>query len=156
MKYKLPYANNDVRFHELKQSGVEYRLMVFRWYFFNTKNNQIDFVECSKKSRIQKKQQQTWSRLYLNFLQRHHLLNTKLIRHVFLENRLIFQNVFLNIWPTPICIVFCHLRSRFIVNSNMPSFFRFVKKWAIYRLAIISLAHAPVHVTDFPVVNSWS
>jgi hypothetical protein len=52
-----------------------------------------------------------------------------------------------------ICIVFCHLRSRFIVNSNMPSFFRFVKKWAIYRLGIISLAHAPVHVTDFPVVN---
>ena len=52
-----------------------------------------------------------------------------------------------------ICIVFCHLRSRFIVNSNMPSFLRFVKKWAIYRLGIISLAHAPVHVTDFPVVN---
>jgi hypothetical protein len=61
MKYKLPYANNDVRFHELKQSGVEYRLMVFRWYFFNTKNNKIYFVECSKKSRIQKKQKQTLS-----------------------------------------------------------------------------------------------
>jgi hypothetical protein len=27
------------------------------------------------------------------------------------------------------------------------------KKRAIYRLGIISLAHAPVHVTDFPVVN---
>ena len=31
----------------------------------------------------------------------------------------------------------------------MTSFFRFV----IYRLGIISLAHARVHVTDFPVVN---
>jgi hypothetical protein len=38
-------------------------------------------------------------------------------------------------------------------NSNTTSFFRFVNKRAIYRLGIISLAHAPVHVTDFPVVN---
>ena len=37
--------------------------------------------------------------------------------------------------------------------SNMTSFFRFVNKQAIYWLGIISLAHAPVHVTDFPVVN---
>jgi hypothetical protein len=35
----------------------------------------------------------------------------------------------------------------------MTSFFRFVKKRAIYRLGIISLEHALVHVTDFPVVN---
>ena len=35
----------------------------------------------------------------------------------------------------------------------MTSFFRFVNKRAIYRLGIISLAHAPVHVTDFPIVN---
>jgi hypothetical protein len=28
-----------------------------------------------------------------------------------------------------------------------------INKWAIYRLGIISLAHAAVHVTDFPVVN---
>jgi hypothetical protein len=35
----------------------------------------------------------------------------------------------------------------------MTSFFRFVDKRAIYRLSIISLAHAPVHVTDFSVVN---
>jgi len=35
----------------------------------------------------------------------------------------------------------------------MTSFFRFVNKRAIYRLDIISLAHAPVHVTDFTVVN---
>ena len=35
----------------------------------------------------------------------------------------------------------------------MRSFFRFVDKRAIYRLGIISLAHPPVHVTDFPVVN---
>jgi hypothetical protein len=35
----------------------------------------------------------------------------------------------------------------------MISFFRFVDKQAIYRLGIISLAHTPVHVTDFSVVN---
>ena len=35
----------------------------------------------------------------------------------------------------------------------MTSFFSFVNKRAIYRLGILSLAHAPVHVTDFPVVN---
>ena len=35
----------------------------------------------------------------------------------------------------------------------MTSFFRFVNKRAIYRLGIFSLAHAAVHVTDFPVVN---
>ena len=29
------------------------------------------------------------------------------------------------------------------------------KKRAIYRLGIISSAHAPVHVTDFPVVNVY-
>ena len=38
--------------------------------------------------------------------------------------------------------------------SNMTSFFRFVNKWVIHRLGIISLTHAPVHVTDFPVVNA--
>jgi hypothetical protein len=36
----------------------------------------------------------------------------------------------------------------------MMYFFRFVSKRTIYRLGIISLAHAPVHVTDFPVVNA--
>jgi len=41
----------------------------------------------------------------------------------------------------------------FKYNSNMTSFFRFVNKRAIYRLGIISFAHAPVHVNDFPVVN---
>jgi hypothetical protein len=30
----------------------------------------------------------------------------------------------------------------------------FVNKWVIHRLGIISLTHAPVHVTDFPVVNA--
>ena len=35
----------------------------------------------------------------------------------------------------------------------MTSFFRFVNKRAIYRLGKISFTHAPVHVTDFPVVN---
>ena len=38
-------------------------------------------------------------------------------------------------------------------NSNMTSFFCFVNKRAIYQLGIISLARAPVHVTDFPVIN---
>ena len=38
--------------------------------------------------------------------------------------------------------------------SNMTSFFRFVNKQAIYRLGIISLAHASVHVIYFPVVNN--
>ena len=37
----------------------------------------------------------------------------------------------------------------------MTSFFRFVKKRAIYRLGLISLAHASMHVTDFPVVNVY-
>ena len=41
----------------------------------------------------------------------------------------------------------------FINYSNMTSFFRFVNKRLIYRLVIISLAHAPVHMTDFPDVN---
>ena len=35
----------------------------------------------------------------------------------------------------------------------MTFLFRFVDKRAIYRLGIISLAHAPVHVTEFFVVN---
>ena len=35
----------------------------------------------------------------------------------------------------------------------MTSFFRFANKWAIYRLGIVTLAHAPVHVTDFLIVN---
>ena len=35
----------------------------------------------------------------------------------------------------------------------MTSFFRFLDKRAIYRLGIISLAHVPVHVTEFSVVN---
>ena len=35
----------------------------------------------------------------------------------------------------------------------MTSFYRFANKRAIYRLGIFSLAHALVHVTDFPVVN---
>ena len=39
----------------------------------------------------------------------------------------------------------------FNMNSNMTSFF---SKRAIYPLGIISLAHAPMHVTDFRVVNA--
>jgi hypothetical protein len=40
-----------------------------------------------------------------------------------------------------------------MTHSNMTSFFHFVNKQVIYRLGIISLAHAMVHVTDFPVIN---
>ena len=35
----------------------------------------------------------------------------------------------------------------------MTSFFGFVNKRTIYRLGIISLTHALVHVTGFPIVN---
>ena len=35
----------------------------------------------------------------------------------------------------------------------MTFFFCFLNKRAIYRLGIISLAHVPVHVTDYSVVN---
>ena len=35
----------------------------------------------------------------------------------------------------------------------MTSFVRFESKRAIDRLGIISFAHAPLHMTDFPVVN---
>ena len=38
------------------------------------------------------------------------------------------------------------------VYSNMTSFFRFVNKRDL-SIGYISLAHEPVHVTDFPVVN---
>ena len=41
----------------------------------------------------------------------------------------------------------------YIIGSNMTSFFRFVKNRAIYLLGIISLAYAPVYVTDFSVVD---
>jgi hypothetical protein len=44
-------------------------------------------------------------------------------------------------------------RKNVICYSNITSFFRFVDKRAIYWLGIISLAHAPVHVTDFSVIN---
>ena len=36
-------------------------------------------------------------------------------------------------------------------NSNMTSFFRFANKRASYPFGIISLAHAPVNVTDFSI-----
>jgi hypothetical protein len=39
----------------------------------------------------------------------------------------------------------------FKVYSNMTSFFRFVNKRASYSFGIISLAHAPVNVTDFSI-----
>jgi len=38
-----------------------------------------------------------------------------------------------------------------VQNSNITSFFRFVNKRANYQFGIISLAHAPVNVTDFSI-----
>jgi len=38
-----------------------------------------------------------------------------------------------------------------ICNSNMISFFRSVNKRASYPFGIISLAHAPVNMTDFSI-----
>jgi hypothetical protein len=37
------------------------------------------------------------------------------------------------------------------LNSNMTSFFCFVNKRVSYPFGIISLAHAPVNVTDFSI-----
>ena len=51
-------------------------------------------------------------------------------------------------------VVHTHLISTFlflVIYSNMTSVFRFANKWAIYRLGIFSLAHAPVHVTDVSI-----
>ena len=48
---------------------------------------------------------------------------------------------------------FRNLRFYVTKYSNITSFFRFVDKRAIYRLGIISLAHAPIHATDFSVIN---
>ena len=42
---------------------------------------------------------------------------------------------------------------QFTCHSNITSFFHFVNKRASYPFGIISLAHALVHVTEFPVVN---
>jgi hypothetical protein len=50
-----------------------------------------------------------------------------------------------------ILVNFIPLARDTILNICQPM--RFVNNRAIYRLGIISLAHAPVHVTDFPVVN---
>jgi hypothetical protein len=65
---------------------------------------------------------------------------------------LTFSNKLVKFYPCPlqkrppiVCLI--------IQYSNMTSFFRFINKRAIYRLGIVSLAHAPVHVTDFPVFN---
>jgi hypothetical protein len=40
---------------------------------------------------------------------------------------------------------------KFKIDSNMTSFFRFVNKRASYPFGIISLAHAPMNVTDFSI-----
>jgi hypothetical protein len=51
--------------------------------------------------------------------------------------------------PMPIYLIPANI----ITYSNLTSFFRFVSKQGIYRLGMTSLAHASVHVADFPVVN---
>jgi hypothetical protein len=50
-------------------------------------------------------------------------------------------------------IASCRKSLTTFITYSITSFFRFVNKRAIYRLGIFSLAHALVHVTDFPVVN---
>jgi hypothetical protein len=45
----------------------------------------------------------------------------------------------------------CGQTKDYNLNSNMPSFFRFVNERASYPFGIISLAHAPVNVTDFTI-----
>jgi hypothetical protein len=69
-------------------------------------------------------------------------MHVKLDIYFFIRHKLKQRNFLLLSY---ICVLFW--------NSNITSFFRFVNKQAIYRLGIISLAHAPVHVTDFPAVN---
>jgi hypothetical protein len=59
----------------------------------------------------------------------------------FLFNNLIYYN-----FTAFVCVDIV-----FIVNSNMTSFFRFANKRASYPFGIISLAHAPVNVTDFSI-----
>jgi hypothetical protein len=44
-------------------------------------------------------------------------------------------------------------RRKNTIYYNITSFFRIVNKRAIYRLGVISLTYAPVHLTDFSVVN---
>ena len=47
-----------------------------------------------------------------------------------------------------------HARPQYFMlinNSNTTSFFRFANKQASYPFGIISLAHAPVNVTDFSI-----
>jgi hypothetical protein len=39
----------------------------------------------------------------------------------------------------------------YICDSNITSFFRFVNKRESYPFGIISLAHAPMNVTDFSI-----
>jgi hypothetical protein len=47
--------------------------------------------------------------------------------------------------------VIFYLALVFTTNFNITSFFRFANKRASYPFGIISLAHAPVNVTDFSI-----
>jgi hypothetical protein len=59
----------------------------------------------------------------------------------------------INTWQLSSRVIRWDYITNIFFYSKMTSFFRFVNKRAIYRLGIISLAHAPLHVTDFSVVN---
>ena len=59
-------------------------------------------------------------------------------------------NITGTIVKTRLAVTRCYWNSKY---SNMTPFFRFVNIRAIYRLGILSLAHAPVYVIDFPIVN---
>ena len=54
--------------------------------------------------------------------------------------------------PISICIFIPELiLLSFTIHSNLTSFFRFANKRASYPFGILSLAHAPVNVTDFSI-----
>jgi hypothetical protein len=58
-------------------------------------------------------------------------------------------NIQILFWK-PAYMPFNAVFNRFIFYSNMTSFFRFARR-ASYSFGIISLAHAPVNVTDFSI-----
>jgi hypothetical protein len=58
---------------------------------------------------------------------------------------LVFALRFFQLFPESLDRSFCN------VYSNITSFFRFANKRASYLFSIISLAHAPVIVTDFSI-----
>jgi hypothetical protein len=67
--------------------------------------------------------------------------NTDKLDHIMLYR----VHLTMKVCSTVYCNIHAYLSIKICLNSNTMSFFRFVNKRAIYRLGIISLAHAPVH-----------